>query len=346
MAYDTEKLVKLEALKQLAERTKSEADALNTAVDNLTAVGGQPNTIETVKVNGAALAIADKIVDILITTGSADGTIKVNNVDVSVAGLAAMAYKADVSESELAAALKTKLNDKADSATTLAGYGITDAYTKDETNAKISAVYHPAGSAAFADLPTPSAATEGYVYNVTDAFTTTANFREGAGHSYPAGTNVGIVKDGATYKYDAYSGWIDLTPYAKTNDVNSSLDGKVDKEIGKGLSTNDYTTAEKNKLAGIAENANKYIHPSHTAHASGLYKTTIDNQGHVSGATAVVKSDITALGIPAQDTTYSPATQSANGLMSSADKTKLDGFTVATETEVTEMLNEVFPASA
>src|SRR5690606_3323 len=34
-----------------------------------------------------------------------------------------------------------------------------------------------------------------------------------------------------------------------------SLDNKVDKEVGKGLSTNDYTTAEKNKLAGIAAGA-------------------------------------------------------------------------------------------
>jgi len=33
---------------------------------------------------------------------------------------------------------------------------------------------------------------------------------------------------------------------------------------GKQLSTNDYTTIEKNKLAGIEENANNYIHPSHS----------------------------------------------------------------------------------
>ena len=59
---------------------------------------------------------------------------------------------------------------------------------------------------------------------------------------------------------------------------------------------------------------------------SGLYKITTNAEGHVTGATAVVKSDITALGIPAQDTTYSAATTSAAGLMSSADKTKLDGI--------------------
>lgn len=99
----------------------------------------------------------------------------------------------------------------------------------------------------------------------------------------------------------------------------------VAQESGKGLSTNDYTTAEKTKLSGIAEGANKYVHPSYTAQKSGLYKVTVDATGHVSGATAVAKADITGLGIPAQDTTYADATTSTHGLMSAADKTKLDG---------------------
>lgn len=48
--------------------------------------------------------------------------------------------------------------------------------------------------------------------------------------------------------------------------VNSALGNKVDKVTGKGLSTNDYTTDEKTKLAGIATGANKYTHPtSHPA---------------------------------------------------------------------------------
>lgn len=99
----------------------------------------------------------------------------------------------------------------------------------------------------------------------------------------------------------------------------------VAQESGKGLSTNDYTTAEKTKLSGIAEGASKYVHPSYTAQKSGLYKVTVDASGHVSATTAVDKADITALGIPAQDTTYADATTSTHGLMSAADKTKLDG---------------------
>lgn len=51
----------------------------------------------------------------------------------------------------------------------------------------------------------------------------------------------------------------------------------------------------------------KYTHPSYTARPQGLYKTTVDDKGHVSAVTAVTKTDITALGIPGQDTTYGTA---------------------------------------
>ena len=60
--------------------------------------------------------------------------------------------------------------------------------------------------------------------------------------------------------------------------------------------------------------------------ATGFYKITTNAEGHVTSATAVTKGDITALGIPAQDTTYADATTSASGLMSAADKSKLDGL--------------------
>ena len=69
--------------------------------------------------------------------------------------------------------------------------------------------------------------------------------------------------------------------------IRTLIAGKVDKVDGKGLSTNDYTTTEKEKLDGIEDGANKYTHPTHTAKASGLYKVTVDGQGHVTAATAV-----------------------------------------------------------
>lgn len=344
MATTKEKLIKLAALEALAQKVKSdyapkkEVDALSEKVTGLENAGGQVNVLEGVKVNGVALAIADKMVDILIATGTANGTIKVNGTDVSIAGLAALAYKAQVSESDLDAALKAVLGGKAAKATTLAGYGITDAYTKTQVDGIISSVYRPSGSVAFADLPAPAKGNLGKVYNVTNAFTTDAKFAEGTGKMYPAGTNVVLVESDGSYKYDVLAGFVDLSAYVKADVMQVELGKKVDKAEGQRL----MTEAEGTKLKGIQEGANKYSHPTHAAKTSGLYKVTVDNQGHVSDAAPVVKEDITKLGVPAQDTTYGNATADAAGLMSAADKKKLDGMEIATDSEVNEMLAAVF----
>lgn len=110
------------------------------------------------------------------------------------------------------------------------------------------------------------------------------------------------------------------------------LGGKVDKVEGKQLSTNDYTTAEKNKLAGLSN----YSHP-----------TSAGNK-HIPAGGAAGKilgwaSDGTAQWVDDKNTTYGAVTQSANGLMSAADKKKLDGFgsasTYATMTYVGQQIS-------
>lgn len=53
--------------------------------------------------------------------------------------------------------------------------------------------------------------------------------------------------------------------------ITTALSKKVDKVDGKQLSTEDYTTADKNKLAGIQDNANKYVHP--TTHPATMITT-------------------------------------------------------------------------
>lgn len=63
--------------------------------------------------------------------------------------------------------------------------------------------------------------------------------------------------------------------------IKSRLSGKVDKVEGKGLSTNDYTTAEKSKLTWIEEEANKYVHPVSGVNAGSYTKITVDVNGHV-----------------------------------------------------------------
>lgn len=63
----------------------------------------------------------------------------------------------------------------------------------------LTGAYIPKGNSAFASLPaTPTASMTGYVYNITDDFTTDARFVEGAGKEYPAGTNV-VVVDNSTF---------------------------------------------------------------------------------------------------------------------------------------------------
>ena len=100
------------------------------------------------------------------------------------------------------------------------------------------------------------------------------------------------------------------------------------------------SAADKSKLDGVAAGANKYVHPSYTAASSGLYKVTVDASGHVSATTPVAKADITALGIPSTNTTYNAVTQSANGLMTAADKKKLDAFSAASNYATTTYVGQ------
>ncbi len=86
MAYNEKHLVKLADLKALGTKQKEVADALAARVDTLENVGSQANVLEGVKVNGTALAIANKMVDILIATGSKNGSISVNGADVAIKG--------------------------------------------------------------------------------------------------------------------------------------------------------------------------------------------------------------------------------------------------------------------
>ena len=138
----------------------------------------------------------------------------------------------------------------------------------------------------------------------------------GAGGGSSTGLFKAIADAESSAKSYADDNFIKQTSIADNLSTNSSdkvlsakkgkalNDTKVDKVAGKGLSTNDYTTAEKNKLATIAEGANKYVHPAYTVQSSGLYKITVDSTGHISSVAPVTKDDIVLLGIPAQDTVY------------------------------------------
>lgn len=118
------------------------------------------------------------------------------------------------------------------------------------------------------------------------------------------------------------------------NNLQSTMNTELAKKVGKVTvagSGNAVTTASiSGDTLTLTKGAtyNNYVHPAGSApsKASGFYKFSTDSTSHIASVTAVAKSDITALGIPGQDTTYGNATQSTSGLMSAADKTKLDGI--------------------
>lgn len=85
-------------------------------------------------------------------------------------------------------------------------------------------VYKPQGSIAFSALPaTPSADTCGYVWNITNDFTTDSRFIEGAGKQYSAGANVGVIEQNGAYYYDVLGNVVDLSNYAEINGNYQSM---------------------------------------------------------------------------------------------------------------------------
>lgn len=100
-------------------------------------------------------------------------------------------------------------------------YKKTETYSKTEVDNKVSAALTsaivPKGTVTYANLPTPAKANLGYMYNVSDAFTTDARFVDGASKKYNAGANVYVVAvttGGSTeYKFDVFMGFVDLSGY-------------------------------------------------------------------------------------------------------------------------------------
>ena len=111
----------------------------------------------------------------------------------------------------------------------------------------------------------------------------------------------------------------------------TDLDEKVDKETGKGLSANDYTTVEKTKLAGIEEKAevnqdafSNFLVGNITVAAD----TKKDTVTFIAGNNVTLTADAAADSITfsAKDTTYSEATDTKGGLLTDAQAVKLAGL--------------------
>lgn len=120
---------------------------------------------------------------------------------------------------------------------------------RDYVDDKVGSAYKASGSIYFANLPALDSTRVGNVYDIKDAFTTTASFLEGAGKNYPAGTNVVIVNIGTSQspnlKYDAVSGLIDLSNYVQKTDYASSSAFGVVKVDGTTVTSNNGVLSSK-----------------------------------------------------------------------------------------------------
>ena len=146
-------------------------------------------------------------------------------------------------------------------------------------------------------------------------------------------SRIDSITDGADEALDSFKEFSDYLANHQTEyeALEALVGDKVTKEAGKGLSTNDYTTAEKNKLAGIAVGANNYTLPTASATLGGV-KTT-SSVSNITGYTPVPIIN----GVPYyKDTTYSAATTTTAGLMSAADKATLDNLAADSADEITD----------
>lgn len=111
-----------------------------------------------------------------------------------------------------------------------------------------------------------------------------------------------------TAKHDVKPDTVNFTKHTGTTDldidIRNSDDTKLTKPVSIPLVNIDENTnglmspSMLTKLNGIANGANNYSHPTHTAATEGLYKITVDGLGHVTKTADVKKEDITKLGIP------------------------------------------------
>lgn len=314
-----------------AQLTKGEDGNLKWVKPDTTTVEGLSTAVESLKttVGGADSGLVKDVNDLKTAVGGADSglTKKVADLETSVADnttniaknagdIATNAGNITQNAGEIAA-VKKDLADNYD----------TSAEVDAKIAAKISSTYKAAGSVAFAALPTLAAAIEGNVYNISDEFTTTEDFVEAAGTKYPAGTNIVCIKVGEAYKWDVLAGFVDLSAYetadaagakyATKTELTDGLAGKVSVVAGKGLSTEDYTSEDKTKLAGIATGAQVNVIDA----VSDEFE--INAEGKVLGVKGIASSKITGL-----DTSLEGKVDKVIGssLVPDGDITKLQGL--------------------
>ena len=223
----------------------------------------------------------------------------------------------------------------------------------------------PKGTRTFSQLAPSTdlaAGNLGFMWNISDAFTTTSDFAEGAGNSIPAGANVYVANVGTTaepsYKYDIFQGMYDLSGYAlKSEMAITDVSGDATKKeitLKSGLSqevviahqdisgkADKDADAVANNIAIFDSNGN----PVDSGHALSEYKTqqtaVSDPSADGTGITFIDSISQNANGeiTPHKKTVQGASASSAgvggaDGLMSASDKEKLNGLLECSDDDI------------
>lgn len=218
-----------------------------------------------------------------------------NYTDTQISGLNIGQYATTDSVNSAIGAAKTELigTGTASSNTIKSAVDEAKAYADQKIAAQISSVYTPSGSVAFESLPTLEAANKGRMFNITNSFTTTEDFVEGAGTQYPAGTNVACVDIGeGVYRWDAMSGVQDMSAY----DTAEVAQGKIDAAKQAAIEA---AALDATSKANTAEtNAKQYADELKTTidGTVSTVSTRVDNLETKVGSTSVAQQITAAIG--------------------------------------------------
>lgn len=221
--------------------------------------------------------------DCSVDIGSTNGTIKINGTDVAVKGLGSAAY---VNTNTFATAVQGVKADSAVQSIVVNGSQLS------KSNCVITLPNYPTKASlgltnaviAGSDGKVPTSALPSYVDDVVEVYMASGKAYKESGHTTEVTGEAGkIYVDMATNKTYRYSG-------SAFVEISASL------ALG--------TTSSTAFRGDYGNTAYQHAAAKGSAFAAGLYKITINAQGHVTAAVAVAKGDITALGIPETNTTY------------------------------------------
>lgn len=256
---------------------------LETRVDSIASVGGEPNVITAITAGGTAVTINNKTAAIPAATISAYGVVKVDNAvnDTSTNPVQNKAVKAAITNA-IANAAYIPTSQK----------GANSGVAELDANGKV-----------------PSSQLPSYVDDVIEGYKSGADFFEDSAHTaskkitgetgkiyVDLSTNVTYRWSGTAYVEISASlalGETGATAYRGDRgkiayDHSQSAHARTD-----ATAVASSTTNGKIKINGAETTV--YSHPTYTSKTSGLYKITVDATGHVSATAAVAKADLTGI---------------------------------------------------